>query len=74
MSRKIIEKCYTLIEIISEINEIAKKGTLPDGDGVNIPTILWAEDAMERFYEKYTIVFDTDRKENMSTIKKRKAT
>ena len=52
-----IENAFTIIEIISEINEIADKGTLPDGDSVNISTILWAEDVIQRFREKYRISF-----------------
>ena len=49
---------FTLIEVISEINEIAQKGTLPDGDGVNESTRLWSEDAVQRFREKYTVKFE----------------
>ena len=41
---------------MSEIDEIAKKGTLPDGDYVNEPTRTWAEDAARRFKEKYGVV------------------
>ena len=53
----IIEDAFTIIEIISEINEIVDKGTLPDGNSVNISTVLWAEDAIQRFKEKYRISF-----------------
>ena len=51
----VIEDAFTIIEIISEINEIAEIGILPDGDSVNESTILWAEDAIIRFKDKYTV-------------------
>jgi len=35
-------------KIIEEIIEIAKTGYLPDGDGVNESTRLWAEDIVNR--------------------------
>jgi len=35
-------------KVIDEINEIAKTGFLPDGDGVNESTRLWAEDVVNR--------------------------
>lgn len=37
-------QCFARIRKLErEIHEIAQTGTLPDGDGVNIPTRLWAE-------------------------------
>jgi len=35
-------------QTIDEIKEIAESGTLPDGDGVNEPTRMWAEDVVKR--------------------------
>lgn len=35
-------------KLIQELREIAKTGYLPDGDGVNIPTLMWAERWAER--------------------------
>jgi transcriptional regulator with XRE-family HTH domain len=51
-----IDDAWTMLEIMSEIDEIAKKGILPDGDGVNGPTKTWAKDAARRFKEKYKTV------------------
>lgn len=51
-----VDDAWTILEIMSEINEIAEKGILPDGDGVNEPTRMWAEDAARRFKEKYKTV------------------
>ena len=59
----IIEDAFTIIEIISEINEIVDKGTLPDGNSVNISTVLWAEDAIGRFRDFVDIYFSFKDKE-----------
>ena len=32
-----------LLELVDEVLGIADKGETPDGDGVNVPTLLWAE-------------------------------
>ena len=46
-----------IIEIISEIQEIAETGYLPDGDGVNVPTRMWAEDVVKRIDENIKTKF-----------------
>lgn len=33
-----------LLGLRNEVVGIAQEGILPDGDGVNIPTLIWAED------------------------------
>jgi hypothetical protein len=33
----------TLLALRKEVEIIAAESTLPDGDGVNMPTLLWAE-------------------------------
>ena len=35
-------------DIISEIEQIANSGTLPDGDSVGTSTMIWAEDCVNR--------------------------
>ena len=32
-----------LMKLEAEVADIAEFGQLPDGDGVNVPTLLWAE-------------------------------
>ena len=32
-----------LMKLEAEVADIAERGELPDGDGVNVPTLLWAE-------------------------------
>lgn len=39
-------------ELIGEIVEIARLGQLPDGDGVNVSTALWAERWWQRLDPK----------------------
>ena len=40
---------YETIEaLLSEIREVGKTGELPDGDQVNMPTLLWLEELVER--------------------------
>src|SRR5690606_15856456 len=38
--------------LIAEVLAIASSGTLPDGDAVNTPTLLWAEEWARRLAEK----------------------
>jgi hypothetical protein len=38
--------------LMADLKQIADSGTLPDGDGVNIPTKMWAEDWIGRLYEE----------------------
>jgi len=33
-----------LMRLANEVRAITKTGTLPDGDEVNVPTLLWAEE------------------------------
>jgi len=35
-------------DLIDEIFEVAESGILPDGDGVNMPTMMWLESWIER--------------------------
>ena len=36
-------------KILDEIKEVEKSSTLPDGDGLNIPTSLWLEELIQTF-------------------------
>ena len=38
--------------LIAEVLAIASSGTLPDGDAVNTPTLLWADEWRRRLAEK----------------------
>jgi len=44
--------CIEEMFLMADIKHIAETGTLPDGDGVNQPTQMWAEDWMDRIREK----------------------
>lgn len=37
-----------MLALVQEVIAIAQHCALPDGDGVNVPTLLWAEDWMRR--------------------------
>ena len=53
---------FVLIEVLSEVNMIAVDGLLPDGDSVNVPTHLWAENAIRRIKDAgYTIKLFKDK-------------
>lgn len=54
---QVIPDALPILIILSEINEIAEHGILPDGDSVTEPTRLWAEDAAKTIKENYKIVF-----------------
>lgn len=42
---RVLEKLRAAFEPLeNEIRAISETSTLPDGDGVNVPTQLWAED------------------------------
>ena len=41
-----------LRQLVKEVIEIAEHGETPDGDGVNIPTFLWAEEWAHRLQQK----------------------
>lgn len=41
-------KLLPLLALLQEVYSIAAHGVLRDGDGVNIPTLLWAEEWMRK--------------------------
>lgn len=41
-------RLIVIMKILNEIEEITLTSKLPDGDGVNIPTQIWAQDCMNR--------------------------
>lgn len=38
------QKAQQHLALVREVHAIAETGILPDGDGVNVPTLTWAED------------------------------
>jgi len=50
-------------KIIDQIVNIAKDGTLPDGDTVNVSTLLWAE----RTCDELGISYDSDDLDELTT-------
>lgn len=43
LARQVTELTAERTAFLADISRIVHEGVLPDGDGVNIPTLLWAE-------------------------------
>jgi len=50
VAAKLAEERERWRELAQDVSMIANGGHLPDGDGVNIPTLLWAEEWERRMY------------------------
>jgi len=48
-----LDDAWVLLDIISEINEVADIGKLPNGDEIDKSTRLWAKSIVRRFKKKY---------------------
>ena len=47
--RDAVRELAQVQELIRDVARIANESQLPDSDGVNVPTALWAEDWLRRF-------------------------
>ena len=48
-----LDDAWVLLNIISEINEVAETGKLPNNDEISRSTKLWAKSIARRFKKKY---------------------
>lgn len=48
-----LDDAYVILDIISEINEVAETGKLPNDDEISRSTKLWAKSIARRFKKKY---------------------
>jgi len=48
-----LDDAWVILDIISEINEVAETGKLPNDDEISRSTKLWAKSIARRFKKKY---------------------